>query len=148
SPGTFDTTNTNLAVNANGSAAVPAGYGLVDNATYYWRAESTDSASSVSSFSAIRSFTPVTDLAPNVPSLVSPAGGSYSTTATPTLTATFTDPDASDTGTITFRICANATCTAGGDPIATFDSPAALANGANGAASAPALPDASYFWQA
>src|SRR5205807_1531882 len=50
--------------------------------------------------------------------------------------------------TITFRTCANATCTAGGDPIATFDSPSTLANGANGAASAPALSDGSYFWQA
>jgi hypothetical protein len=128
---------------------VPAGYGLIDNVTYYWRAKSTDSGSSVSSFSLIWSFTPITDTAPNVPSLISPADGSYSTTATPTLTATFTDPDAADTGTITFHICANVTCTAGGDPILTFASPSGIANGANGSGTVPGgLSDGSYFWQA
>src|SRR5437868_4989572 len=147
--GTFDSTNTSLANNQPGSASVPSGYGLVDNVTYYWRAKSTDSGSSLSSFSSIWSFIPITDSTPDVPSLVGPANGSYSTTATPTLTATFTDPDTTDTGTITFRICANVTCTAGGDPIVTFDSPSGIANGADGAAAIPAgRSDGQYFWQA
>jgi len=128
---------------------VPSGYGLVDSATYYWRAKSTDSGNSVSSFSSIRSFTTVTDQAPTTPALVGPADGAYSTTATPALTATFSDPDASDTGTITFRICGNATCTAIGDPLATFDSASGIVNGANGSANAPSgLSDVTYFWQA
>ena len=147
--GTFDSTNTSLASGQSGSGQVPSGYGLVDSATYYWRAKSTDSGNAVSSFSSIRSFTTVTDQAPTTPALVGPADGAYSTTATPALTATFTDPDASDTGTITFRICGNATCTAIGDPLATFDSASGIVNGANGSANAPSgLSDGTYFWQA
>src|SRR5205085_9351243 len=37
--GTFDSTSTTLAVNANGSAAVPAGFNLAKGTIYYWRAE-------------------------------------------------------------------------------------------------------------
>src|SRR4029079_2731939 len=49
--GTFDSTNTSLATNQSGSGQAPAGYGLVDGVTYYWRAKDTDSSSAVSSFS-------------------------------------------------------------------------------------------------
>src|SRR5207248_3723429 len=52
--GTFDSTSTNLAVNANGSAAVPAGYNLASGTTYYWHAKNVDSSAASSSFSAIR----------------------------------------------------------------------------------------------
>src|SRR5437588_12839659 len=48
--------STSLAVNANGSAAVPAGYNLASGTTYYWRAKNVDSSAASSSFSAIRSF--------------------------------------------------------------------------------------------
>src|SRR5207249_10324257 len=106
-----------------GSGQAPSSYGSVKNGTYYWRAKSTDSSSAATSYSGIFSFTTVTDTAPNVPALVSPANGAFSTTATPTLTATFTDPDSGDTGTIDFRLCGNATCTAGGHPIVTFSRP-------------------------
>src|SRR5256886_8755060 len=54
--GTFDSTSTTLAVNANGSAAVPAGYNLGNGTTYYWRAKNVDSAAASSSFTAIQSF--------------------------------------------------------------------------------------------
>src|SRR4029079_11860647 len=54
--GTFDSTSTTLAVNANGSAAVPAGYNLASGTTYYWRAKNVDSSAASSSFTAIRSF--------------------------------------------------------------------------------------------
>src|SRR5256714_404986 len=54
--GTFDSTSTTLAVNANGSAAVPGGYSLASGTTYYWRAKNVDSSAASSSFSAIQSF--------------------------------------------------------------------------------------------
>ena len=146
--GTFDSTNTSLSNGQQGSGQVPGGFGLVENGVYYWRAKATDSSSAVSSFSATFKFTSVTDNAPNTPTLVSPANAAYSTTATPTLTANFTDPDTSDTGQIDFRVCANATCTASGDPIATFSSASGLAIGSNGSATAPSLADGSYFWSA
>src|SRR6185437_13139439 len=54
--GTFDSTSTNLAVNANGSAAVPAGFNLANGTIYYWRAKNVDSSAASSSLSAIQSF--------------------------------------------------------------------------------------------
>src|SRR5207244_2038738 len=54
--GTFDSTSTSLAVNANGSAAVPGGYNLANGTTYYWRAKNVDSSAARSSFSYIQSF--------------------------------------------------------------------------------------------
>jgi len=54
--GTFDSTSTNLAVNANGSATVPGGFNLANGTTYYWRAKNVDSSAASSSFSAIQSF--------------------------------------------------------------------------------------------
>src|SRR5207248_3570367 len=54
--GTFDSTTTNLAVGANGSAAVPGGFSLTDGATYYWRAKNVDSSAASSSYSATQSF--------------------------------------------------------------------------------------------
>src|SRR5205814_3886796 len=54
--GTFDSTSTSLAVNANGSAGVPAGYNLASGTTYYWRAKNVDSSAAGSSFTATQSF--------------------------------------------------------------------------------------------
>src|SRR5581483_11983244 len=54
-----------------------------------------------------------------------------------------------DTGTLTFQVCRNATCTAGGDPQQTFSSAAGIANNTNGSASVPAsLADGTYYWRA
>jgi|GEM_PF-5873558 len=146
--GTFDSTNTSLANGQQGTGAVPAGFGLTEGGTYYWRAMSTDSSNATSAWSSTFSFTAVTDTPPNVPTLVSPADGAYSTSATPSLTANFTDPDAGDTGRLDFRVCASSTCTAAGDPVAAFSSPSGVANGANGSATAPTLADGTYFWSA
>ena len=66
----------------------------------------------------------------------------------PTLSATFSDLNTADTGTIGFRVCGNATCTAPGDPI-TFSSPALVGNNSSGSAQVPsALPDGTYYWWA
>src|SRR4029079_4478902 len=50
--GTFDSSGPSLAVGANGSAAVPAGYALASGTTYYWRAKNVDSSATPSSLSA------------------------------------------------------------------------------------------------
>ena len=99
--GTFDSTSTSLTNGQQGSGVVPGLFGLLENGLYYWRVASTDSSSAMSSYSSTYSFTSVTNSAPDVPTLVSPADGAYSTTATPALTATFDDPDAGDTGRMT-----------------------------------------------
>src|SRR5205814_478231 len=72
--GTFDSTSTNLAVNANGSAAVPAGYNLANGTTYYWRAKNVDSSAASSAFSPIRSFL-VDTSAPTISSATVAADG-------------------------------------------------------------------------
>src|SRR5439155_8270751 len=55
-------------------------------------------------------------------------------------------------GTVTFDVCANSTCTAGGDPFSTFSSSAGVANGSNGSANVPGgagLADGTtYYWRA
>ncbi len=87
--------------------------------------------------------------APDTPATLSPAGGVMVTTATPTLSASFVDPDPGDTGTIDFRVCANAGCTGAGEPQEAFSSPSGIANGANGSAAIPSgLADGSYYWSA
>src|SRR2546421_4042935 len=72
--GTFDSTSTTLAVNANGSAAVPAGFNLANGTTYYWRAKNVDSSAASSSYSAIQSFL-VDTAAPTMSSATVAANG-------------------------------------------------------------------------
>ena len=52
------------------------------------------------------------DLAPATPALGAPADGSFIDSTTPTLSATFSDPDPSDTGKVTFEVCPRATARA------------------------------------
>src|SRR5581483_7646826 len=89
------------------------------------------------------------DLAPTTPALVTPNAGDRVNTATPLLTATFADPDANDTGKITFEVCAASACSS---PLATFDSTStSIANGSNGSAAIPAgaiTADGTYYWRA
>jgi RHS repeat-associated protein len=92
---------------------------------------------------------------PSVPALVSPANLStpptgWSTSSTVTMTATFSDPNASDTGQLNFQLCRNSTCTASSppDPIASGSSPVGIVNGANGSWTKSALADGDYFWRA
>src|SRR4029077_429059 len=76
--GTFDSTSTSIAVGANGSAAVPGGFGLSNGNTYYWRATNVDSSSASSSASATRSFTVDTQ----APTISSASAASDGTTVT------------------------------------------------------------------
>ncbi len=92
------------------------------------------------------------DAAPDTVTLNSPSDGAFVDSTTPTLTATFSDPDPNDTGTITFQLCTASDCSAAGDPFSTFDSPTGIANGSTGSASVPAGADlasgSGYYWRA
>ncbi|HEY7795387.1 MAG TPA: hypothetical protein VIA10_15390, partial [Gaiellaceae bacterium] len=85
----------------------------------------------------------------DVPTLVTPANAAYPNTTTPTLTATFSDPDAADTGKINFRVCADSGCST---VLSTFSSAAGIASGANGSAAVPGAAGlangTTYYWQA
>ncbi len=92
------------------------------------------------------------DAAPNTVTLNSPSDGAFVNSTTPTLTATFSDPDANDTGTINFELCTASDCTAAGDPFSTFDSPTGIVNGSSGSASVPGgaglASGSTYYWRA
>ncbi|MHB8643094.1 MAG: OmpL47-type beta-barrel domain-containing protein [Gaiellaceae bacterium] len=87
-------------------------------------------------------------IAPGVPALVSPAAGLHVNTTTPSLSATFTDPDLNNTGQITFQVCSDSACSS---VLATFSSASGIANGANGSATVPGgtiASDGTYYWHA
>src|SRR5207248_11344910 len=90
------------------------------------------------------------DASPSTPTLVSPADGARLNGTTPTLTATFGDPDSQDTGKLTFEVCTTSHCSSS---LGTFDSTGTtLAVGANGSAAVPGgynLADGTtYYWRA
>jgi hypothetical protein len=88
---------------------------------------------------------------PDTPVLMSPADGTVTTSSAPVLTATFSDPDAADTGTVEFRVCTTLVGGAGSDcsdQVGTGSS-ATVANGATASwAVDPALAPGTYYWQA
>ena len=90
------------------------------------------------------------DAAPSTPALVAPSDSSFTNSATPTLSATFSDPDPNDAGKVTFQVCNDSGCSS---PIGTFDSTStSVANGATGTGSIPSgfgLQTATtYYWRA
>src|SRR5205823_6299282 len=75
------------------------------------------------------------DATPSAATLVSPANAAQLSTTTPTLTATFSDPDTQDTGKVTFEVCTNSSCSSS---LGTVDSTTtAIAVGSNGSAAVP-----------
>ncbi len=90
------------------------------------------------------------NIAATTPALVTPTAAQYVNTLTPTLTATFTDPDTQDSGKITFQVCSVNDCST---VLQTLDSTStSVAVGANGHATysgGTALADGStYYWRA
>src|SRR2546428_13911044 len=89
------------------------------------------------------------NVSPSTPALVSPADGTRFSTATPTLTATFADPDSNDMGKVTFEVCSTSNCSSS---LGSFDSSSTtLAVGANGSAPVPGgtiTSDGTYYWRA
>jgi hypothetical protein len=110
--------------------------------TWFWRAIGTDTVGGQAT-TATHSFT-LDTTAPTAPVLVSPTGGV--TTNGLTLTATFSDPSVSDTGSLEFRLCSDAPCST---VVASSPLTSTLANGVNGGWTiSPAPADGSYFWGA
>ncbi len=92
------------------------------------------------------------DAAPSTVTLSSPNNAGFVNSTTPSLTATFSDPDPNDTGTINFELCTASDCSASGDPFSTFSSSAGIVNGATGSASVPGaaglVSGSTYYWRA
>ncbi len=126
-----------LAPGANGSWT-PA---PLAGAAYWWRARATDSASTTGPWTATRALT--LTYPPTAPVLVSPATGIWLNTATPTLTATFGDPDAGATGQLGFQLCPDSTCSSIAE---TGTSAAGIASGANGTWTPSAIPNGATRW--
>src|SRR5205823_7131207 len=76
-----------------------------------------------------------TNASPSTPTLVTPADAARLNSTTPTLTATFGDPDSQDAGKVTFEVCTTSNCSSS---LGTFDSTSTtLAANANGSAAVP-----------
>jgi large repetitive protein len=116
--------------------------GIVDGA-YYWRARATDAAGNLSGWSATRSLT-LDTVAPATPALASPADG-VDVNAAPTLSATFSDPDAGDTGSLDFQVCSDNACAT---VVQSGSSTSGLANGASGSWKPSGLAGGAYYWRA
>ena len=87
-------------------------------------------------------------VAPNTPSLTSPADSVTIATFTPSLHASFSDPDTNNTGRLTFRVCTDSSCT---NVVSLFNSASGILNGGNGSATVPGgdlTVDGTYYWQA
>ena len=109
--------------------------------TWYWRARATDSVGG-QSWAATHSFT-LDTTAPSTPALVSPAD--MTTTNSLDLKATFSDPSVADTGTVEFRLCADAFCSS----VLSSGSSSSVANSATASWTInPAPSDGSYYWEA
>jgi autotransporter-associated beta strand protein len=96
------------------------------------------------------------NVAPNAPTLVSPANASYTQDTTPTLSANYSDPDTGDVGTTNYRISTSSLvdCVAntnvvawGTDPTPPAETPDNNENTTYTVSGGQALsPDATYYW--
>ena len=129
-----NTTGT-LASGANGNWTPTS---LADG-TYYWRAQATDSVSNVSGWSATSSFV-VDTVPPGAPTLDAPA--SAARTNSSTLNGTFVDSDGTDSGTVDFQLCSNASCSSVvGSSTSSTVTPGAAASWT------PVVADGTYWWR-
>lgn len=80
--------------------------GLSDLATYNYEVFAQDAAGNVTS-AGQQSFSIQLNVAPNAPTLVSPANASYTNDTTPTLSASYADDDTGDVGTTEYRIASS-----------------------------------------
>lgn len=127
-----------VAIGANGTWTAAA---LAPGATYWWCATSTDSAGGVSALSAIRSFTVNSTTSPT---LVAPASGATGQATTPSLSATFTDPQVGQTGTLEFRVTSDSGCST---VVGSGSSAAGVGIGSNGSWTvSPALAASTSYW--
>ena len=125
-----------------GASASPTPVGPLADGTYYWCARAQDAAGNQqATWSAVRSFV-LDTTAPAVPTLGSVAA---KVSAAPSLSATFSDPDAPDSGSVSFQVCSDSACTA---VVKSGSSPNGIANGASGSWKPTGLADGGYYWRA
>lgn len=132
-----------LSSGTNGSWTVTTP--LTPGSRYHWRARATDASGMTGPWSETRWFN--VDRAPATPTLESPADTATTADSTPTLIARFSDPDG-NVGLIRFQLCANATCTATGDPIQTGTSAIDQPDGSLLSWTSAMLPQGTYHWRA
>jgi hypothetical protein len=119
--------------------------GLTNGASYYWRVCVRDQLGLTSAW-VVKGGAPdfrIDSATPSV-TLVSPVDGVATTVATPTFTATYTDPAPATTGRIDYRIGTSPTC--GTSVVRSGSSAAGLASGANGSWVPTALANGTYYW--
>jgi hypothetical protein len=136
--GTVVTSGTATSVANGGTGSWTPGH-LADG-VYYWRVQAQDPAANLSNWSATRTFV-VDNVPPTTPVLASPAD-TVRTNSTQ-LGATFADPDSTDTGTLTFQICADAACAT----VISTGSSSSVASGATGTWTGTAT-DGVRYWRA
>jgi large repetitive protein len=132
---------TSTSATVGSGAGVSWGAGPLADGTYYWRASSLDAAGNQGAWSSVRSFV-LDTVGPAVPTLV---GEPAQVDANPSLSASFSDPDAGDTGSVSFQICSDSACTA---VVQSGSSPSGIANGADGSWTAAGLTQGGYYWRA
>ena len=117
----------------------------------YWRRQTANQGNTTTTmwvYDGIASIThPAANAYPDVPALNSVAAR---VKTTPPLSATFSDPDAADTGTLSFELCSDPACAT---VLQSGSSAAGLANGATGTWTPPmniadGLHDGTYYWRA
>ena len=124
---------------ANGAGGSWTPGGLADG-LHYWRARAQDAAGNLSGWSGTQSFT-LDTTPPSVPPLGSVAAR---VNTTPQLSSTFSDPGATDSGTLSFQLCSNSSCTT----VLQSNTTGAIANGASGYWTPGSLADGTYYWRA
>ena len=124
----------------NGITGIWTPTGLADG-VHYWRAQAQDAAGNqqLVSSPAAQSFT-LDTTNPSVPPLGTVAAR---TRTTPQLSATFTDPGASDSGTLVFQLCANSSCTT----MLQTHTASAVANNTPASWTPTSLADGTYYWR-
>lgn len=137
---------------APGQQGTYAPVGLPPRTTYHWRAVSEDRQGRRGGVSATTTYEIIggggsgANTTPAIPTLVAPSNGG-STSTSPSLAATFTDPDA-DVGAIEFEICSTPSCDGPVDP-ARQGTTWGVPSGTTGTwSAAPALPDGTWYWRA
>lgn len=92
----------------------------------------------------------VTNLAPNAPTLVSPANASYTNDSTPTLSASYSDSDSGDVGTTNYRVSSSslADCVSNSNIVASGTSAETATNSENTSYTPGASigSDGTYYW--
>ena len=124
---------------ASGASGSWTPSGLADG-TYYWQASATDAAGNQSLWSATRQFT-LDTTAPTAPALGSVASR---VNTTPQLSATFSDPGATDSGTLSFQLCSNSSCTT----VLQKSTQSGIANNTTANWTPSNLSDRIYYWRA